>query len=152
MLELLPISVCFSFSQTILLRSVDTRALMNNSFFKKKLAQHVFEIFSAFITPQYLNIFLKLCLYQGVKIFENYFYFRFFLHQINPTSSRVIINKGHKPFFSRIHRYFTWPPDITMNHSKWCSWFVGLDGKRCMMMFSKLTNFTLQRRWTFIPK
>lgn len=88
----------FLFDNPILLWSIYRSILMDNPFFNEKTSKGSFEILSAIISSKYLDRSLKLVLDHRIKNFKGLGSFRFLFKLINPTSSKVIINKGYEPF------------------------------------------------------
>ena len=78
------------------------------------------------ITLQDCNLCTELCFYGVIEVPKCGGNFGFVGDQKNPSKTSMVINKGHKPSFSRGGSDLAWSPNITMDKSKRSGWLIGL--------------------------
>lgn len=92
-----------SFCYAILLRGINTKALMYNSFSCKKAAQNFVKRLFPIVTSKYLNFLLELCFNHIVKILKHLFNFTLLFKQIDPQIRVWSSISVDKPFFLENH-------------------------------------------------
>lgn len=86
----------FPFGYASLLRGVDTRALVHNTFLSKVFSDGSFKVFTYIIRFQHLYLGMKLSLDHRVEFLKYWSYFRFFSHEKYPGNSSMVINEEYK--------------------------------------------------------
>ena len=67
----------------------------SNSFFAKKFLEFVRDVFSTIIAPQSLHFLPCLFLHQCLKLIELWECLIFLLHEEDPSSTRIVVNKNN---------------------------------------------------------
>ena len=93
------------------------------------------------IISQDCNLCIELCFYGVIKVLECRGNVGFVGDQKNPSKTSIVINKGHKPSFSREGSDLGWSPYITMDKSKRSGW-LRVRGKRNSVLFSLYVHIT----------
>lgn len=123
----------FSPYYPILLRSINTRTLVNYSFPKCLFSEDRTEIISSIVSPQDLYFGVELSSNHVFIIFKDLTHFWFFFHKIYLRKSSIIIIRRYKPS-SACHIYFRGSPSTNMNHRNGRRFFVLLNRIRIMIM------------------
>ena len=78
------------------------------------------------ITPKNHNFCIELCFNGVIEVLENKGNLRFINGKKNLGKAGMIINKSHKPPFSKGGSDLGWTPSITMDEGKRLGWFIWL--------------------------
>ena len=111
------------FNQTILLRSVCTSNLVNNTLLWEVCFESIWGVFTATIRPKGLNFSRKLCFNHGFKMNKLIKNFKLRVEQKDPCKSSKMVNEQNIIFkaINRWNRSRT--PQIIVNKLKrrWCN-------------------------------
>ena len=125
---------------------------MNYTIFLTKKSNDLIEIVSSIIGLKSLNANPKLVFNQGHEIWKYGTAVRFVLEKVCPSYPGTVINKSHKPLIARNRGNRCWPLNIRVNEIKWKYTSFIANWERNMLVFGKLTHFTLKALYSDIGK
>lgn len=134
----------FPFSNTIMLRSIGIRGLMNNTQVSKQKSQLIINKFSPIIRPCNFYLFIKLSKNQFYKTLNTISYLCIRLKHVNPNSSTKVIHESKKILITIPTNNSIETPNITMNNITNISSYMITQRKRFPNLISLLTYIT---RW-----
>ena len=132
----------FAFCHPILLRSIWTRSLRQNTFLLKIFLKLIRHILTTRVRAKFFNTCLKLSFNICQKFLKHRKHFRFRPKNIYPGKPTVIINKRDKIFIVSMRNYTRHTPHITMNQLKTSGSTMGTRWERKCFTFRQFANRT----------